>query len=304
MTFRVTERDRLDRFLALQIPGTSRTRLAEWIAEGRVKVNRVIASKAGAPVMPNDEVECDELENRTAHDLAPADVNFRIVLETNSLLVVDKPRGLAVHPASSLHEPSLVNGLLARSITLSEGTASFRPGIVHRLDKDTTGLLLIAKNDSAHERLAKDIETKKTERRYLALVEGAIAQELFTVDAPIGRDERNRQKMAVNAKGKSARTHGAVWRRIGNRTLVGLRLETGRTHQIRVHLKAIGHPVVGDALYGHAGTLSLHAGYLQFSDPDTEERREACVAPPVDFGVEVTDEEAMEFLQSAPFPGS
>lgn len=301
MTLNADSSERLDKFLARSLDGISRSRIVEWIESGHVWVGEKLETKPAHKLSEGDVVRLDEVEDREAHDLTPADIDFDVMYETDDLLVVNKPRGLAVHPASSLDEPSLVNGLLGRNIVLSGSAGDFRPGIVHRLDKDTTGLLLVAKNDRAHEFLSRHIAEKKTERRYLAIVEGNPPQELFTIDAPIGRDEKNRLRMAVTAKGKPARTHVAVLQKLGRQSLLGIRLETGRTHQIRVHLRAVNFPVVGDSIYGKQGTLMLHAAYLEFDDPTTGERRTITAGTPDDFGTSLSAEQAREALAEARF---
>lgn len=219
------------------------------------------------------------------HSLDPVQIELEIVYEDADLLVVNKPRGLATHPAASLREPSLVNALLSQH-ALSSGSAPFRPGIVHRLDKETTGLLVVAKNDAAHASLTKQIANKTAERRYAALVVGEIDQSFFKIDAPVARDRTNRLRMAVDPQGKNAITWIRQIATVREGTVVAARLETGRTHQIRIHLKAIGHPVLGDRLYNPQRSelpLQLHAGYLAFDHPVNGERVTAYVSPPEDF---------------------
>ncbi|MGV3618949.1 MAG: RluA family pseudouridine synthase [Fimbriimonas sp.] len=269
-------RERLDKFLARVLPEHSRTKLSKLIEEGEVAVDGKLQTKPSFPLEPGMEVAMEEPEEAPAHDLTPADIALDIVYEDDSLLVVNKPRGLAAHPALSLKEPSLVNALLARKTTLSTTAGDFRPGIVHRLDKDTTGLMVVAKNDQAHVLLARQMETKSAERRYLAVVAGELDQERFTVNAPMMRSRTNRMQMAVDPLGKHAVTHVRRLVRVAQGTAVACRLETGRTHQIRVHLRAIGHPVLGDNLYAPkeyaSGPMQLHAGYLAFDHPATGER--------------------------------
>jgi 23S rRNA pseudouridine1911/1915/1917 synthase len=269
-------RERLDKFLARMLPDHSRTKLARLIDGGEVAVDGKLQTKPSFPLEPGVEVALEEPEETAAHDLTPADIPLDIVYEDDVLLVVNKPRGLAAHPAASLKEPSLVNALLARNTELSTAAGEFRPGIVHRLDKETTGLMVVAKNDQAHVILARQMETKTAERRYLAVVAGDVEQDRFTINAPMARSKTNRMQMAVDPHGKPAITHVRRLTRIAQGTAVACRLETGRTHQIRVHLRAVGHPVQGDALYAPkeyaSGPLQLHAGFLAFDHPTSGER--------------------------------
>ena len=267
------------------LPDHSRTKLAKLVDERGVSVN----SKAQKPsflLTPGDTVEVTSpIKESVAHDLTPADIPVEILYEDDQLLVVNKPRGLATQPAASLKAPSLVNALLGRG-ALSSGSEPYRPGIVHRLDRETTGLLLVAKTDSAHWKLARQIAAKTAERRYVALIEGKIGDEPFRVDAPIGRDRKNRLRMAVDPLGKPAVTHVRKLGEVELGTVVMIQLETGRTHQIRVHLKAIGHPVVGDLVYNSHKTalpLQLHAAFISFDHPVTGERISIYSAPPEDF---------------------
>jgi len=267
--------ERLDKFLARMLPDHSRTKLVKLIDQGEVLVDGRL-QKPSFALEPGMEVALEEPEETAAHDLSPADIPLEIVYEDDVLLVVNKPRGLAAHPAISLKEPSLVNALLGRNTELSQVAGDFRPGIVHRLDKETTGLMVVAKNDQAHVLLAKQMETKSAERRYFAVVAGHVEQERFTIDAPMARSKSNRLQMAVDPQGKPAVTHVKRVARLTQGTLVACRLETGRTHQIRVHLRAVGMPVLGDALYAPkeyaTGPLQLHAGYLAFEHPTSGAR--------------------------------
>ncbi|HVT13088.1 MAG TPA: RluA family pseudouridine synthase [Fimbriimonadaceae bacterium] len=288
-------RERLDVFLARHLPQHSRTRLARLINEGGVLVDGSVG-KPSLGLEPGMKVSLEEPEPAPPHDLSPADIPLDVRYEDADLLVVNKQRGLAAHPAASLKEPSLVNALLARSHSLSTAGGEFRPGIVHRLDKETTGLMIVAKNDAAHVRLARQIESKRAERRYLAVVAGDVERERFTINAPMARDKRDRMKMAVDPHGKEAVTHIKRIARLAEGTLIAARLETGRTHQIRVHLSAIGHPVLGDTLYAPReyarGPMQLHAAYLGLQQPTTGERIVVYAPPPADFlGADTASEE-------------
>ena len=267
--------ERLDRFLARRLPEHSRTKLVRLIEAGEVTVDGVV-QKPSFKLEPGMEIALDEPQEKAAHDLTPADIPLDVVYEDDAMLIVNKSRGLASHPAASLDEPSLVNALLARGTRLSEVGESFRPGIVHRLDKETTGLMVVAKTDAAHVALAKQMEGRTAERRYLAVVGGAVERERFIVDMPIGRDPKHRVRMGVVPDGKPARTHVKRLATLDAGTLLACRLETGRTHQIRVHLAYHAMPVLGDALYApraeRDGPLQLHAAYLALDHP-SEGRR-------------------------------
>lgn len=275
MEYIVDQKDRLDKYLARILPEYSRTRLVKLVDSGLVLVDGV-SQKPSFALHPGMSVALDDPGPSEVHDLTPADIPLEVLFEDDALLVVNKPRGLAAHPAASLKEPSLVNALLARNISLSQTAGAFRPGIVHRLDKETTGLMVVAKTDRAHVILAKQMENKTAERRYFAVVAGDIEQERFKVDGPIARDKHNRLLMTVDAAGKHAVTFIKRLARVTQGVLVGARLETGRTHQIRVHLRAVGHPVLGDKIYAPrefgSGPMQLHAAYLAFDHPHTGER--------------------------------
>jgi 23S rRNA pseudouridine1911/1915/1917 synthase len=285
--FRAEGGERLDKFLSLNLPEFSRTRLTRLIDDGTVFVD-------GVPQKPSFKLSAGSLvtvsalpEESAPHDLTPVEMPLEILYEDDHLMVVNKPRGLATHPASTLREPSLVNALLARQHGLSEGSAPYRPGIVHRLDKETTGLLVIAKTDAAHLRLARQIAGKSADRRYLAVVAGDLEREAFRIEAPLARDRHNRIKMAVDPNGKPAVTNVKRLARIAEGTLIVCKLETGRTHQIRVHLQAVAHPVLGDKLYGRKANddapMQLHAAYLAFDHPVTSARIKLFAPPPEGF---------------------
>lgn len=302
ITLTPDSRERLDKMLARLLPEFSRTRLAKWIELGHVRVNGEVALPR--TVVELDQViEMDPLEALPAHDLTPSDLPIRIVYEDDDFLIVNKPRGLATHPAHTLHEPSLVNALLGLGTDLSEGAAAFRPGIVHRLDKETTGVIAVAKTEAAHVKLARQIERKEALRLYLAIVRGEFAHDKFIISAPIARDPKERQKMAVVAGGRRAVTHVQVVRNVDAGTLVMCRLETGRTHQIRVHLRSVACPVVGDPLYApkdmQTAPLQLHAAALRLRQPTTGADLTFVAAPPSDFLADVTEDEIRALADSA-----
>lgn len=265
---------RIDKILADFMPKTSRSQIQAWIKGGNLSVNGEVV-KANYKVQFGDTLKLTipeaEKINVTAENI-PLD----IVFEDDDVLVVNKPTGMVVHPSKGHLSGTLVNGLLYHVNTLSEGTAYVRPGIVHRIDMDTSGLLVVAKTNEAHQKLAEQLENHTMEREYYALVHGVISHEDGTIDAPIARMHIDRKKRTVAEGGKHAITHFEVVERFKNYTLVKLNLETGRTHQIRVHMKYIGHPVVGDPMYGPAETITgfgqfLHAATLGFVHPTTAE---------------------------------
>lgn len=266
---------RIDKVLADFMGGTSRSQIQAWIKEGNLTVNDK-AVKSNYKVQKGDllELTIPEVEQI---NVVPEDIDLDIIYEDDALLVVNKPSGMVVHPSKGHLSGTLVNGLLFHVNTLSDGTATIRPGIVHRIDMDTSGLLVVAKTNEAHQKLAEQLENHTMEREYLALVHGVIPHEDGTIDAPIARMMVDRKKRTVADGGKRAVTHFEVIERFRDFTLLKLRLETGRTHQIRVHMKYIGHPLAGDPMYGPADTLSghgqyLHAATLGFIHPTTGEK--------------------------------
>ncbi len=252
---------RIDRWLAQQHPEISRERWQEWIGEGGVQVNDR-AVKPAYRLQAGDRIRYLLPPDRPPDiDLRPETIPLEIVYEDDTLLVVNKPRGLAVHPAPGHPHGTLVNALLAYAPRLAQGSAEFRPGIVHRLDKDTTGLLIVAKTDRAHHLLSADLQRRAIHRRYLALVWGVPTWERLTIDLPIGRHPVNRKKMSVFEDGsgsrygaRPARTHFTMRQRWNRFALIEAELDTGRTHQVRVHLSAVGYSIVGDPLYGGVRT--------------------------------------------------
>lgn len=267
------------------MPSYSRTRIVEAIEGGVVKVDGK-RRKPSYALRPGMRVEVQEIAERPMHDLSAANVALEVFYEDEAVLVVNKPRGMATHPAPSQRGATLVNALLGRAHSLSSAGGAFRPGIVHRLDKDTTGLLVVAKNDAAHHELAKQIRARSAERRYVACVAKRPDQNTFVIDGPLARDKTRRDRMAVTLDGKAARTHCRFLREIDGAVQLVVRLETGRTHQIRVHLSAVGIPVIGDKLYNCESSehpLQLHAAYLRFKHPIEEREVSVFCPPPSDF---------------------
>lgn len=287
MEWIAAEKERLDRFLCRQFPQASRAKVAAHVQAGFVTVDGVVATKAGTQLKPGMSITADPIADTAPHPLTPVPMDLEIRFEDEHLLVVDKPRGLAVHPANSLTGTTLVHGLLARSHSLSTYAGEWRPGIVHRLDKETTGLLIVARSDQAHAKLAALVQKREIQRRYVAVVHGELPNPRFTIDAPLARHPRNPLQRAVVPGGKAARTHIQQLKRINSGLLVACRLESGRTHQIRVHLAHFGWPVIGDDLYAppklQPGPMQLHAASLQFVHPFTGEPVRIFAAPPPDF---------------------
>ena len=246
--------ERLDRFLADQL-SLSRTRAAQLIADRRVRVGGTWA-RASRTLERGDIVEVDLPEAAPPREIIPHDVALKIVFEDEHLLVIDKPAGLVVHPAPGHWDDTLVNALAARGTALGGGPPG-RPGIVHRLDRDTSGLMVVARTELAHRRLAAAIAARKVRRRYAALSWGHFAQDHTTIEAPVGRHPADRKRMAIQHSGRDARTDVAVVARFTACDLVRLSLHSGRTHQIRVHLEHVGHPVVGDPVYHGGGSRRI-----------------------------------------------
>ncbi|MGE3537964.1 MAG: RluA family pseudouridine synthase [Candidatus Tectimicrobiota bacterium] len=304
---------RLDKYLAGQVPELSRSQVQRLIQEGQVQTAHGPAS-ASYRVHQGERIALHIPPPRPARPLAEA-LDLHIVYEDDALLVINKPPGLVVHPAPGHASGTLVNALLFHCQSLSGVGGEVRPGIVHRLDKDTSGLMLVAKHDRSHRWLAAQLKEHHIQRRYLALVRGQFASPQGTIDAPIGRHPHQRQKMAVVARaGRAARTHYQVLETWSGLSLLRLSLETGRTHQIRVHLAHIAHAVVGDPVYG-AGLLhlpghpqlaqalnsfprqALHAEHLRFQHPETAAWLEFSVAVPADLAALLT-----RVRQAAPCP--
>lgn len=266
---------RLDRYLAKQFPEYSRSQIQKWIDQGNILVNdqRV---KTKYMVNQGDIVSIQEPELEVL-SIDPEPIDLDIIYEDQDLIIINKPQGMVVHPSAGHHTGTLVNGLMYYTKQLSSVNGEFRPGIVHRIDKDTSGLLVVAKNDATHRYLSEQLKDKKPERTYYALVHGIIPHKEGTIKAPIGRSPKDRKKQAVVAQGRDAVTHFEVIETFGDQfSLIKCHLETGRTHQIRVHMNYIGHPIAGDPLYGPRKTLKgngqyLHAQTLGFVHPTTQE---------------------------------
>lgn len=290
MTIQIDEsqkNDRIDKVLSTQNEEWSRSQVQQWIKEGQILVN-------GEKTKPNYKCSVGDditvtIPEPEALDVIPEEMDLDIYYEDADVIVVNKPRGMVVHPAAGHATGTLVNGLMAHCKDLSGINGVLRPGIVHRIDKDTSGLLMVAKNDFAHEKLVNQLVAKTVTRKYQAIVHGVIAHDVGTVDAPIGRDKKDRQAMTVtNENSRNAVTHFRVIERFKDFSHIECQLETGRTHQIRVHMKYIGYPLAGDPKYGPKKSLdiegqALHAGILGFIHPRTEEYMEFEAPLPSEF---------------------
>ncbi|EMF0257704.1 RluA family pseudouridine synthase [Enterococcus hirae] len=270
-----TETGRIDKVLTGLFNDYSRSQIQLWLKDGAVSVNGQVV-KANYKVKKNDEIVIAVPEPETL-SIEAEDIPLEIVYEDEAVAVVNKPQGMVVHPSAGHPNRTMVNALMYHVKDLSSINGVIRPGIVHRIDKDTSGLLMVAKNDLAHESLAKQLKDKTSLRKYVALVHGVIPHEKGTINAPIGRSKVNRKMQAVREDGKPAVTHFNVLERFNDFTLVELTLETGRTHQIRVHMKYIGYPLAGDPVYGPSKTLKgdgqfLHAKLLGFTHPITGQK--------------------------------
>ena len=277
---------RLDHFMAEHVPRLSRSRLQALIKDGHITVNSASA-RASLKLRAGDEIRFDE-PPATPDTTEPEDIALNILYEDDDLIVINKPPGLVVHPAVGHRSGTLVNALLHHCDALSGIGGVERPGIVHRLDKETSGCLVAAKNDVAHQSLVQQFAGREVTKIYLALAAGRFARKTGVIDAPIGRHPMHRQRMAVvkPEHGREAKTSWRVLAELAAGTLVECTLHTGRTHQIRVHLKHLGHPLLGDSIYGKAAGFPrqmLHAWKLGFLHPKTGKRID-CIAPvPHDF---------------------
>jgi 23S rRNA pseudouridine1911/1915/1917 synthase len=276
---------RLDRFLTAQLPELSRSRIAELIDAGHVRVNGAGAKRAHH-VVAGERIEVTPLLRPSLHAV-PENIPLDILYADGDLLVVNKPAGMTVHAGAGAARGTLVNALMHRFEKLSTVGGPLRPGIVHRLDKDTSGVLVVACNDAAHRHLAAQFQKRTVEKSYIALVHGRLKRESGTIDLPVARDARHRTRMTTRrpaGRAREARTDWKVLARMDSFTLVAVRIHTGRTHQIRVHFSALGHPVVGDTLYGAPrqvrlprnaaappplGRNFLHAARISFEHPRT-----------------------------------
>ena len=272
----VDEKTRLDVYLAENLPLWSRSQIKIQIENGGVCVNQKVITKSGFLIKNNDVISINFKQEELSAE--PENIDLNIIYEDDDIAIINKPQGMVVHPAPGSKNHTLVNALLYHFDSISAGTDKIRPGIVHRIDKDTSGLLVVAKNNRAHENLAKQIAEHSAFRHYLALTEGVIKEDSGKINKSLARDPKDRKKFCVSDTGKSAITNYFVKERYQNNTLVEFVLETGRTHQIRVHSKYIGHPIVGDKTYGFAkqkfdldGQL-LHAYKLELTHPTTNKR--------------------------------
>lgn len=272
--------ERLDQFLVRQPLFLSRSQAQRLIERGLVLVNSRL-KRSSYKVQLGDLIEMQLPQPQQEAVLIPEEIPLEIIYEDQDLMVINKPQGMVVHPAAGHQKGTLVNALLNHCFNLSKAGGSLRPGIVHRLDKDTSGIMLVSKTDLAHQELARQLKAREIKRRYLALVHGGVKEERGLIDAPLGRDPKERKKIAVLAKGavgaREARTHYRVRERYSGYTLLEVSLETGRTHQIRVHLSYAGYPVAGDRVYCFRGNplnlpgQALHAYQITFQHPRTGE---------------------------------
>ncbi|RQW20741.1 RluA family pseudouridine synthase [Bacillus sp. C1-1] len=269
------QNERIDKVIVSLHGDTSRTHVQKWIQDGHVKVNNQLV-KANYKVQEEDTIALEEPEVQST-EIKAENIPLAVVYEDQDVIVVNKPRGMVVHPAPGHYTGTLVHALLYHCNDLSGINGEARPGIVHRIDKDTSGLIVAAKNDHAHEHLSQQLMNKTTIRHYKAIVHGVLSHKKGTIDAPIGRDQKDRQKMAVTDKNsKPAVTHFTLEETFQAYSYVTCELETGRTHQIRVHFHYIEHPLAGDPKYGYKKTLpiegqALHAETLGFVHPRTGE---------------------------------
>ncbi len=281
----VNYKDRIDKYISKN-SNFSRTDIKKLIEKHCVFVDGISVRKPNFIVNTNTKIWITDVIEKTIN-AKPENIKIDVLYEDNHIIIVNKKSGMVVHPSPGHHSRTLVNALLFRFKNLSNINGKTRPGIVHRIDKDTSGLLVVAKNNDAHNFLAKQIKEHKIKRFYLAWVEGKIKNKVTHIKLPIGRDLKNRQKMSIQKiNSKSAITHVYVEKILNNKTLVRCELETGRTHQIRVHLSYIGHPIIGDPIYGQKIDefgQRLHAYKLTLTHPFTKEKMEFVSNPPQEF---------------------
>lgn len=276
--------DRIDRYLASKCPELSRTRIKRLIVDGEVTVDGE-STNAGYRLRAGQLVSI-RLPDPTPSHFTPQSIPISVVYEDDHILVVDKPAGMAVHPGVGHPDSTLLNAILGLNSEIKSVGGQSRPGLVHRLDKDTSGLMLVAKTDQTHERLSSQFKERSVKKGYLALVEGHPDPPDAIIDAPVGRDAHDRKKMAIVDDGRSASTLYRTVQRYKGCSYIDVRPKTGRTHQIRVHFSSVGHPIVGDATYGRSHpTLDrhfLHAASLEFEHPATGKRQEVESGLPVE----------------------
>ena len=274
----IDENSRLDKYITDKNKMYSRSIIQKMIEEGNILVNGK-KTKSSYKVAPGDVVTIKDYEPKEDIKLKPQKIELNVIYEDKDIIIINKENGMVVHPGNGNPDGTLANAILERcKDSLSGIGGTIRPGIVHRIDKDTSGLVIVAKNDSAHVEISKQIQERKVTKTYIALVRGNVKENEATINMPIGRSSKDRKKMAVSKKGKEAITHFKVLKRYDGFTLLELEIETGRTHQIRVHLAEIGFPIVGDMVYsngknpfGVEGQM-LHAAKLEFVHPTTNKK--------------------------------
>lgn len=271
------QNNRLDKVISIIDDTISRTAVKRLIEENKITVNGN-SEKPSYEVKNGDIIQIEDDEPKESHIIAQ-DIPIEVIYEDKDILVINKPKGMVVHPGNGNLDGTLANAVMGLcGDTLSGIGGEIRPGIIHRLDKDTSGVIVVAKNDVAHINISNQIKNRETSKKYIALVRGNIKEDEATINMPIGRSQKDRKKMAVRKDGKEAITHFKVLKRYENYTLLELKIDTGRTHQIRVHMAEIGHPVIGDYVYSNGKNpfnvvgQMLHSKEIQFIHPSTKER--------------------------------
>lgn len=274
----INENCRLDKYLAESDKDLSRTIIQKLISEEKILVNGK-KTKSSYKVCEGDIVTIENIEAKEDTYLKPQKMDLDVIYEDNDIIIVNKEKGIVVHPGNGNPDGTLANAILERcKDSLSGIGGTIRPGIVHRIDKDTSGLVIIAKNDNAHLKISKQIQERTVSKTYIALVRGVIKENEATINMPIGRSTKDRKKMSVTKTGKEAVTHFKVLKRYDGFTLLEVKIETGRTHQIRVHMSEIGYPIVGDEVYSNGKNpfnvkgQMLHAQKLEFTHPNTNQK--------------------------------